>query len=367
MSQLSKAYGPWLSLLLIFFFAATAAYSHDLQASRTVVRFRPDSIELKVRMASDTVRSLIQDEAPDATFEPENFERVRPLLGEFAKNLYEVEAGGQKLSALQSDVTVIEDYLEFRLVYGLPASGPLRLKALYLDRVIPGYFAHVSVLDEAEQPLSNQVLKAEAPAMEVLLPSDAARLSATRQGSSFLAFLKLGVEHILTGYDHLLFLCGLLVVCRRFSTILTIITCFTLAHSLTLALAALDILAISGRIVEPLIAASIVFVGLENLLRRDEPKGRWILTFAFGLIHGFGFASVLKGVGMGSAGASLVVPLFSFNLGVELGQLGVTAIFLPVLWKLQRMPAFARHGRYVISALVALMGAYWLIQRLFFS
>lgn len=331
------------------------------------MRFRPASVELKVKMASDTVRGLIQDEAPDATFEPENFERARPVLNEFAKSLYEVTAGGQKLPALESGVTVIEDYLEFRVVYARPASGPLGLKATYLDRVIPGYFAHVSVLDETEQPLSNQVLKAEAPAMEVALPSDASRLSAAGRGSSFLAFLKLGVEHILTGYDHLLFLCGLLVVCRRLSTILTIITCFTLAHSLTLALAALDILTIPGRIIEPLIAASIVFVGLENLVRRDEPKLRWVLTFAFGLIHGFGFASVLKEVGMGSGGASLVVPLFSFNLGVELGQLGVTAIFVPLLWKLREVPAFARHGSAVLSALVALVGAYWLIQRLFFS
>ena len=146
-----------------------------------------------------------------------------------------------------------------------------------------------------------------------------------------------------------------------------IITCFTLAHSITLALAALDLVTISGRLVEPLIAASIVFVGLENLLRRDEPKWRWALTFAFGLIHGFGFAGVLKQVGLGSAGRALLVPLFSFNLGVELGQIAVTAIVLPVLWWLRRFHAFQRYGTQVISALVALIGFYWLVQRIFFS
>jgi hypothetical protein len=99
-----------------------------------------------------------------------------------------------------------------------------------------------------------------------------------------------------------------------------VITCFTLAHSVTLGLAALDFVTLSPRLVEPLIAASIVFVGVENLLRRDDPRGRWALTLAFGLIHGFGFAGVLKDAGLGSSGAALLVPLFSFNLGVELGQ-----------------------------------------------
>jgi hydrogenase/urease accessory protein HupE len=241
------------------------------------------------------------------------------------------------------------------------------LKANYLDRVIPGYFAHVNAVDEAEQPFSSQILKAEAPSMEVSPPPETARRAVSAQGSSFMTFLKLGVEHILTGYDHLLFLCGLLLVCRRFSTMAAIITCFTLAHSITLALAALDLVNISGRIVEPLIAASILFVGMENLLRRDEPKWRWALTFAFGLIHGFGFAGVLKEVGLGSAGRALIVPLFSFNLGVEVGQIAVTAIVLPLLWWLRRFPAYERYGTKAISAVIALTGAYWLFERLFFS
>ncbi|HEX8144108.1 MAG TPA: HupE/UreJ family protein [Pyrinomonadaceae bacterium] len=355
-----------MSLLVILL--VIPAHGHDLQASWTSVRFRPDSMELKIRMAADTVRSLIQDEAPLATFEPENFEKVRPLLREFAKKLYEVKADGQPLVALQSDVAVVEDNIEFRLIYPRTTRGPLFLKANYLDRVIPGYFAHVNVTDEAEQPLSSQILKAESPSMEVALPSEASRRAvAVAQGSSFKTFLKLGVEHILTGYDHLLFLCGLLVVCRRFKSMAAIITCFTLAHSITLALAALDLITISGRIVEPLIAASIVFVGLENLLRRDEPRWRWALTFAFGLIHGFGFAGVLKEVGLGSAGSGLLVPLFSFNLGVELGQIAVTAIVLPLLWWLRRLHAYERYGRQVISVMVALIGAYWLVERIFFS
>lgn len=352
------------SLLLILF--GGSALGHDLLLSWTTVTFRPDACELHVKIHAETVRSLIQDEAPEATFEPENFDAVRPFLKAFANDLYEVDAGDRRLVALQTDVTVVEDNLEFRLVYPRPTEGPLRLKANYLSRVAPDFIAHVSVIDEAGRPLANKILKSAEPSMEVALPSGAPGNDASPSGS-FLLFLKLGVEHILTGFDHLLFLCGLLVACRRFSSIITIVTCFTIAHSLTLAIAALDLVVISSRVVEPLIAASIIFVGVENLLRRDEPKGRWALTFAFGLIHGFGFASVLKQVGLGSGGAALLVPLFSFNLGVELGQLAVTAVLLPLLWKLRERPPYARYGRRVISAAIALVGTYWLVQRIFFS
>ena len=353
----------WVCALASLF--GGGAFGHDVQTSWTVVRLRPDACELKVRMHGETVRSLIQDEAPDATLEPENFDNVRPLLQTFANNLYEVSAGESRLKALQTDVTLSEDNLEFRLVYPRPSGGPLRLKALYLQRVAPDFIAHVSVEDESGQTVANKILNAHAPSAEVEPPSGAARRGDSPEGS-FLSFLKLGVEHILTGYDHLLFLLGLLVACRRFRSMALIVTCFTLAHSVTLALAALDVVNLPGRVVEPLIAASILFVGVENLLRREEPKWRWALTFGFGLIHGFGFAGVLREVGLGASTSALAVSLFSFNLGVEVGQLAVTALLLPLLWKLREVAAFARYGVPVVSAVVALAGAYWLTVRLFY-
>jgi hypothetical protein len=163
-----------------------------------------------------------------------------------------------------------------------------------------------------------------------------------------------------------LFLIGLLVVCRRASSIVAVITCFTLAHSLTLALTALNVVNVSSRVIEPLIAATIMFVGVENLARHGEPKGRWLLTLAFGLIHGFGLAGALKDVGLGANGGSVLMPLFSFNLGVEIGQLAVAAVVLPLLWRLRKVPTFERYGVTVISVLVAVAGFYWLVQRLFF-
>ena len=173
----------------------------------------------------------------------------------------------------------------------------------------------------------------------------------------------MGVEHILTGYDHLLFLFGLLIAMSQFRATLWVITCFTLAHSTTLALAAFDVVRISGHLVEPLVAATIVYVGVENLLRSEGPTGRWRLTLIFGLVHGLGFATDLKEKLAGVIGAEITVPLLSFNLGVELGQMAVAALVLPLIWWLRSEPAFVRRSVPVCSSLVVLGGAWWLLQR----
>ena len=154
-------------------------------------------------------------------------------------------------------------------------------------------------------------------------------------------YLLLGVEHIFTGYDHLSFLFGLLVVVGSFGLrggarrVVSVVTAFTLAHSLTLIASALGWVALPSKIVEPAIALSIAYVGVENLVNRT-PRRRWLLTFAFGLVHGFGFASVLREIGLPQRG--LLVSLVSFNVGVELGQLAVVAAVLPLLAMIARGP-----------------------------
>jgi len=176
-----------------------------------------------------------------------------------------------------------------------------------------------------------------------------------------LAFLVLGIEHILTGYDHLLFLFGLLIIGIGFRDAALIITSFTLAHSITLALATYDLVHLPSNIVEPLIALSIVYVGVENMLKK-EVRYRWALTFVFGLIHGLGFASILRERGIGDhSGDGWIVLLF--NLGVELGQLGIACVALPIIWKfLQPRNNFRGISR-ALSLLLALVGLYWFIDR----
>ncbi len=128
----------------------------------------------------------------------------------------------------------------------------------------------------------------------------------------------MGMEHIFTGYDHLLFLFSLLVVTRTFRSALAVITAFTIAHSITLAISTFNLVHISSNITEPLIAVTIIYVAVENLVRSGEPHKRWLLTFSFGLIHGFGFATALREMGVSERAGGVLMPLFGFNMGVEL-------------------------------------------------
>jgi hypothetical protein len=183
-------------------------------------------------------------------------------------------------------------------------------------------------------------------------------------GQTFEAFLKLGIEHILLGFDHLLFLAGLLAVARDWRSVIIVVTTFTCAHSLTLGLAAFDLIRVPDRLSESLIAGSILFVGLENLLRKGDPKARWAVTLVFGLMHGFGFANVLRDLGLGREGLGVALPLFSFNLGVEVGQLAVSAVMLPIFWRLASRPDYRTRWLPLMSCAIALAGGFWLIQRL---
>lgn len=174
-------------------------------------------------------------------------------------------------------------------------------------------------------------------------------------------FGKLGVEHILTGYDHLLFLVGLLLAAPGLRPMLFIVTGFTVAHSITLTLAALGVLTLSPALVEPAIAASIVFVGIENFWR-PPPRRRVVVTFLLGLVHGFGFAGLLLALGLPTD--ALTLALVSFNGGVELGQAAVVALVLPLLLWLRRYPWWERVAVPVGSVGVALAGLVWLVERL---
>ena len=351
--------------LLILLLAACAgrALAHNPMTSWAVARLHVDRVELEVELSAESAWTLLggsRDSAPDVGAK-------LPQLKELAPSLYKVSADGAELAPSSAEVELREeDGVGFLLIYTRPSGEALRFDAAFLRRLPAGHRTALTLKDADDKVLRTEVLTAAASSLETTGGGSSSSAEAGRS-SSFWGFLKLGVEHILTGYDHLLFLCGLLVACRRFSTAAKIVTCFTLAHSLTLTLAALDVVSLPGRIVEPLIAASIVFVGVENVLRRGEPGWRWALTFALGLVHGFGFAGALKEAGLGSSGAALLVPLFSFNLGVELGQAGVAVILLPLLWKLRELPAFERYGRNVISAAIALAGAWWFVTRLFVS
>jgi hydrogenase/urease accessory protein HupE len=183
----------------------------------------------------------------------------------------------------------------------------------------------------------------------------------------FWSFLRLGIHHILSGYDHLMFVFGLLVVCHRWQTIFKIVISFSVAHSITLILSTMNVVVLPEKYAEPLISFSLVIVGVENLLRRgQEPPRRWILAFAFGLVHGFGFAAGLREMGIATSGGSIFKPLLGFNLGVEIGQIIAGIVILPILLQLRKSTFFVTYVVPVLSAIVAAGGIYWTAQRLFF-
>jgi hydrogenase/urease accessory protein HupE len=180
-------------------------------------------------------------------------------------------------------------------------------------------------------------------------------------------FAAAGVHHILIGWDHLLFLVGLLLLGGNLRQLVLVVSAFTIGHSVTLSLAALGVATPPARIIEPAIALSIVFVGADNLLARPGARDlRPMVALAFGLIHGFGFAGVLREIGLPSHGLGWA--LFSFNLGVEVGQL---LVVLMVSWGLAVLRGRSeRAGRGLAlagSVVVAAAGVFWFVERVFFS
>lgn len=184
--------------------------------------------------------------------------------------------------------------------------------------------------------------------------------SKTRGLASFVA---LGVEHIVTGWDHLLFLLGLLLRGGGWLALAKIVTAFTVAHSITLALAALDIVVLPARFVEAVIALSIACVAAENLFWKPVVARRWLVSFCFGLVHGFGFSSALRELGLSSSG--LVVSLFGFNAGVEIGQALVVAVALPALAWI-RSTGWERRMVWSSSVAIFVVGAVLFVERAFF-
>jgi hydrogenase/urease accessory protein HupE len=195
------------------------------------------------------------------------------------------------------------------------------------------------------------------------LSARAPRLFTTMQ-----RYLVTGIEHIFLGYDHIAFLVAVVLWARRLIPVIKIVTAFTIAHSVTLSLATLDVLVIPSVIVEPAIAASIIFVAVENFFSRDIDR-RWRVTFAFGLIHGFGFAGALRELGLPSN--AVITALASFNIGVEIGQIAIVSVVIPALMALDRLmagdqakPARSAFLVYALSACIAVLGSYWLVTRI---
>ncbi len=184
--------------------------------------------------------------------------------------------------------------------------------------------------------------------------------------SSAVGFIRIGFEHIIPeGLDHILFVLGLFFLSPKLKPLLVQITCFTLAHSVTLALSARGVISLPASVVEPAIAGSIAFVAIENLCTQKVHAWRPIIVFCFGLIHGLGFASAMSEA-MGTSTTPLGVVLL-FNVGVEFGQLAVVAIALLTVGWFRTKPWYRAWIAIPASVLIAGMGVFWVVQRVFFE
>ena len=374
------------------FACATRTHAHEpFDVSSRMILYE-DRLELVVTLGTDGLKTLLSREGRSPEQIAESLQSLgpdRPVIQPttLTARLYELKSNGELM--IPKSVKSVSEGAENLVTstFTRPVPGALEIRATCYE-TIPGLRNGVMIVeDELAGQLGAGLLSPARPRLTVTVPELPAKTGTASEASSATSsettsppavpaaspvrpslgtYFALGVEHILIGIDHLLFLAVLLVGVRRLGSMLGVITCFTLAHSVTLALAALEWVTISSRIIEPLIAASIIVVCVLNLIRKHAEADRVGLAAGFGLIHGFGFASVLRETGLGEAGGSFVWPLLSFNLGVETGQLAIAAIFLPLLFLARRAEGFVRYGLPAISAVVLVVSGYWLVERAFF-
>jgi hypothetical protein len=340
---------------------AASASAHEVGLSRGTYVVDGDRVTADLVMSRREAASVVTglDADRDGRVTPPELEAARSTFQSAIVDRVRVRAGGQPCTGTLTEARLSEeDGLEVRATYtcGAPIAQA-EIELALLDDLAHGH-RHIARAAGGVQ-VTETVLSRGQRAFVVAAPSGAAPPPA---GKDRLSLLALGVEHILTGYDHLLFLFGLVLVGGRWRALLWVVTAFTLAHSITLGLAALGVWSPRPSIIEPLIALSIAYVGVENFFVKSAEK-RWRITFPFGLVHGFGFAGALREVALPRA--DVPAALFLFNLGVELGQVGVLAIVLPLLAVLRKQPWFEKLGVRVASGAIIAAGLYWFFARVF--
>jgi hydrogenase/urease accessory protein HupE len=341
----------WVGLLLAF-----SAWAHDPGLSSAKLSLQKNSLRAILTFAPADMEAIRGQNAPrgGATLRP---------LEAIARQSLEIWFDGHPVAPTEAKVQFLENKdVEFQLTFPAATAMRLRARSALLDRLPFGHRQYFALVNAAGATLAEKLLGGAGDSVEVDL-QPALTAVAAPPSHPFSEFLGMGIKHILTGYDHLLFLFALLIGCKRISSILKIITAFTFAHSISLALATLGWVEIPSRVIEPFIAATIVYVGIENLFRGQALNHRVWLTFGFGLVHGFGFASALREMGVGSNGSAVALPLVAFNSGVEIGQMLIASLILPIIWQVKDKPQFVVRWSPVCSTLIVLAGGFWFIQR----
>ena len=366
-----------MSMMFLITFIGAAA-SHEIRPAIADVELSEDRISVELRLTAETLLAGIDLEGLEDTNEAPEADQYDVLRAEppiviagkirnswsSLRNGFFVKVGDDEIFLDLTNVVVdaIGDVeLPRDTIISLSAPLPQNGTSVQIGWAAangPIIVRQVEGGDDAYAGfLSNGALS------EPLPRSGAISENAT---SVLIRYIAVGFDHIIPqGLDHILFVLGLFLLSTRFRPLLTQITIFTVAHTITLALAASGFVSISAAIVEPLIAVSIVYVAIENVFTKKLTRWRPFIIFIFGLLHGLGFASVLSEFGL--APGRFVSALIGFNIGVEVGQIVVvTVAFLAVgLW-FGRKPWYRRVISIPASLAIAAVGAYWAVERAFF-
>jgi len=342
------------------------AHAHQVNLSTARVELRPDrSVAVEVALKGSDADRLAGTQVFDAQRDRVDPEKVAASAALIAAYVGEhVAVTGADGARCAADAAAV-----------VPDGDGVIVRTVFSCRNVAGDLVYRSTVLTASDRSARQVvlIGAGENAPQALLDDTHTTVTLSAPAPSLLStmqrYLVTGIEHIFLGYDHIAFLVAIVLWARRLWPVIKIVTAFTIAHSITLSLAALNIVVIPSAIVEPAIAASIVFVAVENFFSRNI-DGRWKVTFAFGLIHGFGFAGALQEFGLP---ANAVVPaLAAFNIGVEIGQVAIVSIVVPALIVVDRLiatdrtkPVRATSLVYTLSTVITLLGGYWFLTRVF--
>lgn len=350
----------FIIMILLFFGTATTTLAHSLSMNYSDLNIEGNEILYDLFIDQ---RDLIQQ------------------FGTDLDNLVNEELFSQKIeSILQKGLRIDVDSKPLTMEFdsmSMANKGTVRGIEFHLtftaDEEIEQFNLHYDLVFDDAPPLTSvlmihdgeyfqhEVIDSTNKDFLINLPQDPAQdLPQPKLGAVLWKYFVLGIEHILLGFDHLLFLLSLVLIASRFKDALKIVTAFTIAHSITLFLVATGLIKVIPYWIEALIALTICYVAVENIFVK-KAKWRWVMTAIFGLIHGMGFAGALAETGLPKS--NMIGTLLMFNLGVETGQLMILCLLLPLLIWLRRFPWY-RKVMISTSCLIFVLAFYWLIQRL---
>ena len=361
-TRFPREFALWLLLLVL---DGMPAYAHNagVSSSEISVNGRVVAIEINA-LARDYEKAanVRISEAGPGSVNAVALAVMAPAVLGYARSHAEVLSDDVPCEPDEGKVRPADTHVTVTFVWTCPDSGALRYRVSLFQDVDPSAQHLVS-------------LNTETGKQEFALDKNTSGLPLSGGVPSTFQvaghFLAAGVEHIFLGYDHIAFLIAIILSTSRAWPVVKAVTAFTFAHSITLSLAALDVVRIPSAIIEPAIAASIVYVAVENFTTREAGK-RWREAFLFGLLHGFGFASALEELGLPKV--KLLTALAAFNCGVEIGQVLIVATAFGLLlavdrWQISRASGSVRNPAFVhaVSFAIVVLGSYWFVSRTFAS